>query len=92
MTIKYSTGRDLLILMLVVVSVDADNSFLQMEELCKSQGKRIYLEFGDHGTLSGSVGFPKLPEKSPKEVDKTCVQCSLEIVTCPFCTINLKFK
>lgn len=56
---------------------------IYFDEVCDITGRRIYLELSENGLLT-----------SRNETTKNflCKQCNLEIITCPSCVINYKFK
>lgn len=59
------------------------------DEICGGfDGRRLYLELGEHGTLVGSKANGSGTESLIKEIR----HCSLEIVTCPSCIISIQFK
>lgn len=76
-------------MLLIALSVHAKNSSLPSEEICKLDGRRIYLELGDHGILSTTTFLSKFTGIANTT---GCSQCKLEIITCPSCAVHLKFK
>ncbi|XP_059489398.1 uncharacterized protein LOC132204719 isoform X2 [Neocloeon triangulifer] len=60
------------------------------DEICGSHnGRKLYLDLGDSGTLKASFVNEALLEQINRASHS---QCSLEIVTCPACVITATFK
>ncbi|XP_043463794.1 serine-rich adhesin for platelets isoform X2 [Leptopilina heterotoma] len=79
----------------VIINSEA---IIRNEDICGIQnGRRLYLELGEQGVLfAKNVSFiknsPRLQDSRIYTTNSSHDQCSLELVTCPSCVINLTFK
>lgn len=67
------------------------------DEICELNGRRVYLELGSQGALSmknmsKESGMSLATRNSLRDAEQVCVQCSMELVTCPACIIKITFE
>ncbi|XP_065341759.1 uncharacterized protein LOC135940691 isoform X2 [Cloeon dipterum] len=75
---------------LVGVSSGFTYSPPRVDEICGTHnGRKLYLDLGDRGTLRASFVDDALLQQEQRTSHATC---SLEIVTCPACVITATFK
>lgn len=60
---------------------------IHYDEICGGfDGRRLYLQLGEHGTLLANTDNNLIENSSDYK------HCSLEIVTCPSCIISIQFR
>lgn len=60
------------------------------DEICGGfDGRRLYLELGEHGTL---LATKINGNQNGEDLLDSYKHCSLEVVTCPSCVISIQFR
>lgn len=85
--------KSIFVILILTPQETLSKSF-RMDDICgEMNGRRIYLELGEEGTIIAKReniyrNYTKLLSKQDSFSNK---ECSLELITCPSCIIRLKF-